>query len=182
MNTQELKVETLDANKNSEPIFEMKWWKGLRTTKVTCGGRQSRTDYEHRSDTPDFVIGAAGLSRETYIFGGDINIKGVSARRAVYIDWSDFGVPAIEEPWWRFLYQAISEIKPRHIHVQCVGGMGRTGTILTILYILSMKGKKDAPKTVSEAIGWIRSHGNPHAVETPAQRAYIGEMTGLPLV
>lgn len=178
---QQTKIETLAENQNSKPVFDMKWWKGIFITNVTCGGRQPMTDFEHRSDKPDFVIGAAGLSKGAYVFGGGISAKGHTARRAVYIDWKDFGVPDLTKLWWADLYESIESIKPRHIHVQCMGGMGRTGTILTILLILSRQGKKDAFKSVTDAINHIRSNGNPHAVETNEQRAYIGKMTGLPL-
>jgi len=177
MNTQPTKIE----NQNSAPIFTMKWWRGIFITNVTCGGRQPMTDFEHRTDKPDLVIGAAGLAKETYAFGGGFDFINRTARRAVYINWQDFGVPDMDKSWWENLYESIEQIKPRHIHVQCMGGMGRTGTILTILLILSRRDKKDAFKTVGSAIQYIRAHGNPHAVETPAQRQYIADMTGTQL-
>ncbi|MGH3985149.1 MAG: protein-tyrosine phosphatase family protein [Pseudonocardiaceae bacterium] len=50
--------------------------------------------------------------------------------------------------------------------VACVGGTGRTGTVIACMAIL-------ARHPAYDAVGWARPHYRPEAVETPGQRRWI---------
>lgn len=48
----------------------------------------------------------------------------------------------------------------------CIGGLGRTGTVLACMAILT----GIAP---GEAVQWVRDHYDPSAVETPEQEQWV---------
>ncbi|MFF5260046.1 protein-tyrosine phosphatase family protein [Actinomadura viridis] len=85
----------------------------------------------------------------------------------VWIDWPDFLLP-------RHSDEAVRQI--HHLHekarsgllaeVACGGGVGRTGTVIACLAILS---GVDA----ADAVDWARAHHHPKAVETPWQRRWV---------
>ena len=52
------------------------------------------------------------------------------------------------------------------VEVACRGGTGRTGTALACLAVLD-----GVPP--DQAVGYVRAHYRPHAVETRAQRAFV---------
>jgi len=82
-----------------------------------------------------------------------------------WLRWPDLWLPldaaaaraAIGELWER--------ARAERVEVACHGGLGRTGTALACLAVLD---GVPAP----DAIGYVRRHYRPHAVETPWQRAY----------
>ncbi|MBM7770211.1 hypothetical protein JOD54_000415 [Actinokineospora baliensis] len=84
-----------------------------------------------------------------------------------WIDWPDFWLP-------RDRSEAIRLIKDAHVRaasgevveIACGGGIGRTGTVLSCLAILSGV----AP---AEAVAWTRKHYLPGAVETPWQKRWV---------
>lgn len=84
-----------------------------------------------------------------------------------WLDWPDFRLPRDSDA-------AITAIRVLHeralagerVEAACKGGVGRTGTVLSCLAILA-----GVPST--EAVGWIRAHYSPHAVETPWQRRWV---------
>ena len=83
------------------------------------------------------------------------------------IDWPDFGLPADETD----VFAAIDDLHRRAgaaelVEVACYGGVGRTGTVLACLAVL---GGVPAP----EAVGWVRTHYHPSAVETAEQERLI---------
>jgi 2'-5' RNA ligase len=83
------------------------------------------------------------------------------------IDWEDFGLPVSEPD----TFDAIADLYRRAhsgelVEVACYGGVGRTGTVLGCLTVLS-----GLPP--SEAIAWVRSHYHSRAVETPEQERFI---------
>ncbi|MBE0636646.1 phosphatase, partial [Candidatus Bipolaricaulota bacterium] len=58
------------------------------------------------------------------------------------------------------------------LEIGCIGGLGRTGTVLACLAILA-----GVPTT--EAVAWVRDHYDARAVETTDQEGWIvwfGEM------
>ena len=85
----------------------------------------------------------------------------------VMLDWPDFGVPASLE-------QAVAEIRSafgrarrgESVEVACIGGHGRTGTVLACMAIL-------AGVPVEEAVAWVRGAYCPRAVQEPAQQYWI---------
>jgi len=83
------------------------------------------------------------------------------------IDWPDFGVPADEDEATRLIAAAFERARTgEHIEVGCIGGLGRTGTVLACMAILS-----GVPS--SEAVDWVRANYDPRAIETEAQEAWV---------
>jgi protein-tyrosine phosphatase len=88
-----------------------------------------------------------------------------------WIDWPDFLLPRDSE-------QAMALIRGLHakakaglaVEVACGGGVGRTGTVIAVLAVLS-------GKTPVEALAWTRANYNHRAVETPWQRKWIARST-----
>ena len=83
------------------------------------------------------------------------------------LTWEDFGVPGDVDA----MFAAIDDLHRRArngelVEVACYGGVGRTGTVLACLAVLS-----GVPAT--EAVTWVRSNYHPNAVETPAQEDLI---------
>jgi hypothetical protein len=84
-----------------------------------------------------------------------------------WIDWPDFLLP-------RDAAMAIAGIHALHQHahagrrveVACGGGVGRTGTVMACLAVLS--GLPPA-----EAVIWTRATYHPRAIETPWQRRWV---------
>jgi len=83
------------------------------------------------------------------------------------IGWEDFGLPSDESE----MFTAIVDLHRRArsgelVEVACYGGVGRTGTALACLCVL-------AGVPSSEAVGWVRDHYHPSAVETADQAQLI---------
>jgi len=84
-----------------------------------------------------------------------------------WVDWPDFLLPRDRD-------QAIAGIRALHaraaggerVEVACGGGVGRTGTVIACLAVLS-----GLPP--DEAVSWTRTHHHPRAVETPWQRRWV---------
>lgn len=85
---------------------------------------------------------------------------------ARWLRWPDWGLPA--EPG--ALRVALAELRERaadeRVEVACAGGRGRTGTALACLAVLD-----GVPR--EEAVGYVRRHYSPRAVETPWQRRFV---------
>ncbi|MEV3923647.1 protein-tyrosine phosphatase family protein [Actinomadura coerulea] len=86
---------------------------------------------------------------------------------SAWIDWPDFLLPRDRD-------EAVRQIRALHgrarsgaaVEVACGGGVGRTGTVIACLAVLSGV----AP---DEAVAWTREHHHPRAVETPWQRRWV---------
>ncbi len=61
---------------------------------------------------------------------------------------------------------ALARATHERVEVACAGGHGRTGTALACIAILD-----GVP--VEQAVGYVREHYRPHAVETAAQQRYV---------
>ncbi len=89
------------------------------------------------------------------------------------IEWPDCGIPAISPEWWDELASAIRGLKG-NIGLCCMGGHGRTGTMLAILAAKLGKVKKgDCP------VDWVRERYCKKAVESTSQLDYIERVTGM---
>ena len=86
---------------------------------------------------------------------------------STWIEWPDFRLPRDRD-------EAVRQIRALHerarsgesVEVACGGGVGRTGTVIACLAVLS--GVDPA-----EAVSWAREHHHPRAVETPWQRRWV---------
>ncbi|TDC96562.1 protein-tyrosine phosphatase family protein [Actinomadura sp. 7K507] len=86
---------------------------------------------------------------------------------SAWIEWPDFLLPRDRD-------EAVRQIRALHerarsgapVEVACGGGVGRTGTVLACLAVLS-------GLDPSEAVAWTREHHHPRAVETPWQRRWV---------
>lgn len=88
-----------------------------------------------------------------------------------WIDWPDFLLP-------RDSGLAVDRIRSLHnrartgqrVEVACGGGVGRTGTVIACLAVLTGMSPADA-------ITWTRRTYHHRAIETPWQRRWIGRFT-----
>jgi hypothetical protein len=84
-----------------------------------------------------------------------------------WVEWPDFLLPRDRE-------SAVRHIRALHdralagaaAEVACGGGVGRTGTVIACLAVLSGL----AP---AAAVAWTREHHHPRAIETPWQRRWV---------
>lgn len=81
--------------------------------------------------------------------------------------WEDFGAPRDEVE----LFGAVTELYDRAragalVEVACYGGLGRTGTVLACLAVLS-------GLTSAEAVPWVRAEYHDAAIETSAQEQLV---------
>ncbi|MFN0088895.1 MAG: protein-tyrosine phosphatase family protein [Acidimicrobiales bacterium] len=85
---------------------------------------------------------------------------------AVWVRWSDFGLPAEEASALAALAAAFDQCAEQRVEVACRGGRGRTGCALAVLAVLS-----GVP--AADAVSWVRAVYHPRAVETPWQRRWV---------
>jgi hypothetical protein len=85
----------------------------------------------------------------------------------VHVDWPDFGLPPDTEALRAALQDVLHRARRNErVELGCWGGHGRTGTALACLAVL-------AGTPASEAVAWVRENYCEHAVETPAQEAFV---------
>ena len=105
-------------------------------------------------------------------FGLYLGSRKLQARHTVdwpheWLDWPDFLLP-------RDTNAAVTAIRALHrraadgqrVEVACGGGVGRTGTVMAALAVLT-----GVPAT--DAVAWVRTNYHHRAVETPWQRRWI---------
>jgi hypothetical protein len=86
---------------------------------------------------------------------------------AAVIDWPDYGLPPHD-------WEAIVSIREafrraqagEYVEVGCAGALGRTGTVFACMAILAGERPEDA-------VAWVRTAYDRHAVETPEQEAWV---------
>jgi rhodanese/phosphatase family protein len=83
-----------------------------------------------------------------------------------WVRWPDFRLP--RDP--AYLREVLTEVlelgRSGRAEIACGGGRGRTGTALACLAVLD-----GVPP--AEAVGYVREHYHPGAVETPWQRRFV---------
>jgi len=82
------------------------------------------------------------------------------------VRWPDFRLPTDRAQAVAALREAWERAATQRVEIACGGGRGRTGTALACLAVLD-----GVPAT--EAVGYVRRHYHPRAVETPWQRRYV---------
>jgi Protein-tyrosine phosphatase len=110
---------------------------------------------ERRAETPDRDYGLYLDARWQPTWNADV------------IEWEDFGLPTDSDATAEAIYKAFDRAKRgERIEIGCIGGLGRTGTVLACTVIL-------AGVTPGEAVQWVRAHYDPAAVETPEQEEWV---------
>jgi protein-tyrosine phosphatase len=87
------------------------------------------------------------------------------------VAWPDFGVPGNEDD----VFDLVRQIHDRAnagelVEVACYGGLGRTGTVLGCLAIIS-------GVHAGDAVAWVREHYDQRAVETEEQNQFIARFS-----
>ena len=84
-----------------------------------------------------------------------------------WIDWPDFRTPRDRDAAAAAIVRAHGLARAgRRVEVACGGGVGRTGTVIACLAVLS-----GCP--ADDAVAWTRAHYRRRAVETPGQRRWV---------
>lgn len=90
--------------------------------------------------------------------------------RNEFITWPDYNIPTNEELGLTQIYEAFWRAKNgEKVEIGCIGGHGRTGTILAIMYIASAEGEIDG----SQAYKFVKENYCSHAIESDIQEWYI---------
>jgi protein-tyrosine phosphatase len=85
-----------------------------------------------------------------------------------WVDWPDFRTPRDDARAAAAIEHAYGLVRAgRRVEVACGGGTGRTGTVIACLAVL-------ARLPAADAVAWTRQHYRRRAVETPAQRRWVG--------
>lgn len=85
---------------------------------------------------------------------------------ARWLRWPDFRLPSDRTAAAVALREAWERAAADRVEIACAGGRGRTGTALACLAVLD-----GVPR--GEAVGYVRTHYDRRAVETPWQRRFV---------
>ncbi|MGZ4334846.1 MAG: protein-tyrosine phosphatase family protein [Gaiellaceae bacterium] len=86
---------------------------------------------------------------------------------AEHVDWPDYGLPADAVRAAGQIRAAFARAaRGQDVEVGCLGGLGRTGTVLACMVVLTGRG-------ADEAVAWVRTHYDARAIETPAQEKWV---------
>lgn len=107
---------------------------------------------------PDFGV---------YLVGRDPRIKDWPYR---WVRWRDFRLPDSTADALDALREANQRAVSERVEIACGDGVGRTGTALSVLAILS-----GIP--ADDAVAWVRKHYHRRAVETRQQRRWISKVS-----
>lgn len=83
------------------------------------------------------------------------------------IDWPDRGLPADNKAAAAKIRHAFQRAQAgERVELGCIGGFGRTGTTLACMALLASVAR-------DHAVGWVREHYLPGAIETPDQEEWV---------
>ena|SRR5215510_4760284 len=86
---------------------------------------------------------------------------------ATIVDWEDFGLPRNPEIAAQQIVDAFGRARAGElVEVGCLGGRGRTGTVLACMAFL-------AGVPHAKAVAWVRASYRPEAVETADQGRWV---------
>jgi hypothetical protein len=86
---------------------------------------------------------------------------------AAIIPWADFGLPLDYEEAARQIEAAYARAKQGElVEIGCVGGLGRTGTVLACMAVL-------AGVAPAHAVPWVRRNYDVRAIETADQEEWV---------
>lgn len=86
-----------------------------------------------------------------------------------WVRWRDFRLPDSTDDALEALREAHTRALSERVEIACKGGIGRTGTAIAILAVMS-------GVLADDAVDWVRAHYHPRAVETRGQRAWIASV------
>ena len=104
-----------------------------------------------------------------YLLGRDPQVEHWPNR---WVRWRDFQLPDSTQDAVAALREAHTRATQERIEIACGGGIGRTGTAMAILAMMSGIDPDDA-------VDWVRANYHPRAVETRRQRAWVTSATAL---
>jgi hypothetical protein len=115
---------------------------------------------DRREDDPERAYGLYLDARWTPTWPADV------------IAWPDFGLPAEPVVAARQITDAVLRARQGElVEVGCLGGSGRTGTVLACMAVL-------AGIPPDEAVPWVRAAYRQEAVETAEQEAWVRWFSG----
>jgi hypothetical protein len=117
-----------------------------------------------RHPVPEGLVPELGV----YLTGRD---PGAFAWEHRWIRWPDFRLPTSRDDALDGLRDAHRRALDERVELACGGGVGRTGTAMAVLAVLS-----GIPP--ADAVTWVRAHYRPHAAETPWQRRWVARVRG----
>jgi len=103
---------------------------------------------------PDFAV---------YLLGRDPRVPDWEYQ---WVRWRDFRLPDSTEDTIAALREAHSRAASERVEIACGGGVGRTGTAMAVLAIMSGVAPDDA-------VAWVRENYRPRAVETRRQKRWV---------
>jgi hypothetical protein len=110
---------------------------------------------ERREDDPERAYGLYLDARWAPTWPADI------------VSWPDFGLPSEPTAAARQITDAFDRAREGElVEVGCLGGSGRTGTVLACMAVL-------AGVPALESVSWVRAEYRPEAVETADQEAWV---------
>jgi protein-tyrosine phosphatase len=103
---------------------------------------------------PDFAV---------YLLGRDPQVPDWEYR---WVRWRDFGLPDSTEQAVTALREAHRRAESERVEIACGGGVGRTGTAMAVLAVMSGVAPDDA-------VAWVRENYRRRAVETRRQKRWV---------
>lgn len=88
----------------------------------------------------------------------------------LWVRWRDFRLPDSSDAAVSAIREAHARAGSERVEVACGGGVGRTGTALAVMAVMSGVG-------IDHVVTWVREHYHPRAIETRGQRRWIGEVS-----
>ena len=86
---------------------------------------------------------------------------------SIVIRWRDFGLPYSNAEAVDQIVAAFKRAKAgEHVEVGCIGGLGRTGTVLACMAVL-------AGVAPNNAVAWVRQNYHQRAVENGDQQHWV---------
>jgi hypothetical protein len=105
----------------------------------------------------------AARGAEPCDFGLYLDARWAPTWPAAVVEWADFGVPRDPDAAVLAIRDAFARARAGDtVEVGCVGGLGRTGTVLACMAIL-------AGVPSADAVTWVRKRYDERAIETRAQ-------------
>ncbi|WP_016996708.1 protein-tyrosine phosphatase family protein [Kocuria atrinae] len=98
-----------------------------------------------------------------YLLGKDPRIETWPNR---WVKWPEFRTPAHTLDALAALREAHERALTERVEIACGGGVGRTGTAIALLAVMSGVAADDA-------LAWVRAHYHPRAVETRGQKRWL---------